>query len=253
MRFNAPDSLSPFHAGGLNPYGYCKCDPINGTDPTGHVTVPIEALEGIGRDDAIAVTRAATSADSGAPHPALKVSEPALGEPLSRPATDGHAAAASGPAHSSIARLSALERVPVEAMSNIVSHLSGNDIESLSQSSYTMRNLVDLSMPSAEDAYRLLEGTGASNLHVARDTLAKSFYAIRGELNGITRRLLYKYQFDPKELYDLLDYLNPTERGNYQFSIMDHQDRFIGGVREDAPYFPFYQHDVWLRQWADYS
>ena len=37
MRFNSPDSWSPFGQGGLNAYGYCKGDPINFVDPTGHV------------------------------------------------------------------------------------------------------------------------------------------------------------------------------------------------------------------------
>ena len=37
MRFNSPDSMSPFGLGGLNPYGYCQQDPINFRDPSGHV------------------------------------------------------------------------------------------------------------------------------------------------------------------------------------------------------------------------
>jgi RHS repeat-associated protein len=35
MRFNSPDSLSPFGRGGLNPYAYCLGDPVNFIDPTG--------------------------------------------------------------------------------------------------------------------------------------------------------------------------------------------------------------------------
>ncbi|WP_306167740.1 RHS repeat-associated core domain-containing protein [Pseudomonas sp. C1C7] len=36
MRFNSPDSWSPFGKGGLNVYGYCAGDPVNSIDPTGH-------------------------------------------------------------------------------------------------------------------------------------------------------------------------------------------------------------------------
>lgn len=39
MRFLAPDSFSPFGQGALNSYGFCIGDPINRSDPTGHISV----------------------------------------------------------------------------------------------------------------------------------------------------------------------------------------------------------------------
>lgn len=36
MRFNSPDSWSPFGEGGINAYAYCAGDPVNRTDPEGH-------------------------------------------------------------------------------------------------------------------------------------------------------------------------------------------------------------------------
>ncbi|WP_080377989.1 MULTISPECIES: RHS repeat-associated core domain-containing protein [Pseudomonas syringae group] len=35
MRFNSPDSLSPFGEGGVNAYAYCRGDPVNWVDLTG--------------------------------------------------------------------------------------------------------------------------------------------------------------------------------------------------------------------------
>ncbi|VVM71876.1 RHS repeat-associated core domain-containing protein [Pseudomonas fluorescens] len=37
MRFNSPDSWSPFGAGGVNSYAYCSGDPVNRNDPSGHI------------------------------------------------------------------------------------------------------------------------------------------------------------------------------------------------------------------------
>ena len=42
MRFNSSDSLSPFGKGGLNSYSYCLGDPVNLSDPNGHI--PIAAI-----------------------------------------------------------------------------------------------------------------------------------------------------------------------------------------------------------------
>ncbi|HGY3554077.1 TPA: RHS repeat-associated core domain-containing protein [Pseudomonas putida] len=45
MRFNSPDSLSPFGAGGHNSYSYCGADPVNNLDPTGHMIKAIVMLK----------------------------------------------------------------------------------------------------------------------------------------------------------------------------------------------------------------
>lgn len=37
MRFHSADNLSPFAAGGLNAYAYCRSNPINYSDPSGHM------------------------------------------------------------------------------------------------------------------------------------------------------------------------------------------------------------------------
>lgn len=37
MRFRSPDSLSPMGKGGINPYAFALNDPVNWSDPSGHV------------------------------------------------------------------------------------------------------------------------------------------------------------------------------------------------------------------------
>ncbi|ALU62659.1 hypothetical protein ACA40_23375 [Pseudomonas syringae pv. lapsa] len=44
MRFNSPDSLSPFGEGGVNAYGYCGGDPVNWVDWTGSTPALLKGL-----------------------------------------------------------------------------------------------------------------------------------------------------------------------------------------------------------------
>lgn len=39
MRFNSPDSFSPFGEAGINSYAYCEGDPINDSDPNGNLSL----------------------------------------------------------------------------------------------------------------------------------------------------------------------------------------------------------------------
>ncbi|WP_095147189.1 MULTISPECIES: RHS repeat-associated core domain-containing protein [unclassified Pseudomonas] len=54
MRFNSPDSWSPFGKGGVNAYAYCVGDPVNLTDPNGHFTI-LPTLRSLRRPTTIAV------------------------------------------------------------------------------------------------------------------------------------------------------------------------------------------------------
>ncbi|SDA87207.1 RHS repeat-associated core domain-containing protein [Pseudomonas sp. NFACC15-1] len=47
MRFNSPDSMSPFARGGINAYAYCGGDPVGRVDPSGHVFKIAASLLGL--------------------------------------------------------------------------------------------------------------------------------------------------------------------------------------------------------------
>jgi RHS repeat-associated protein len=45
-RFCSPDNLSPFKDGGINAYAYCKAEPANATDPSGHIRLSAKFPKG---------------------------------------------------------------------------------------------------------------------------------------------------------------------------------------------------------------
>lgn len=97
MRFNAPDSDSPFGNGGVHPYAYCAADPINDIDPTGHMLVGgfgltyEETMQTLYEmEEREARERAVPRVDAGAPAPSS--SEPpanAQGAPRAHPSGRG--------------------------------------------------------------------------------------------------------------------------------------------------------------------
>jgi RHS repeat-associated protein len=60
MRFNSPDSWSPFGGGGLNAYAYCGGDPVGRVDPSGHA---FGFLKAIGRNLGLRTSAKAKYAD----------------------------------------------------------------------------------------------------------------------------------------------------------------------------------------------
>jgi RHS repeat-associated protein len=61
MRFNSPDSWSPFGEGDLNAYVYCVGDPVGRVDPSGHA---FGFLKAIGRNLGLRTSAKAKYADS---------------------------------------------------------------------------------------------------------------------------------------------------------------------------------------------
>lgn len=56
-RFPSPDDLSPFDEGGLNAYVYCKGDPQNYTDPSGHANIWKGIKNIFGRQSSVAISK----------------------------------------------------------------------------------------------------------------------------------------------------------------------------------------------------
>lgn len=105
MRFNSPDSWSPFGRGGLNAYAYCSGDPVNRLDPTGHSNLLVSFLKGVGNRLKI---RTPTRAAHGAGNNMFR-------NPLAQPQTglSGPSPSSSHSSSTSLNRSSVSPEVPV--------------------------------------------------------------------------------------------------------------------------------------------
>ena len=82
MRFNSPDSLSPFGEGGGNAYAYCEGDPRNRTDPSGHIWGIEKLLRRLFRATPKVLTNTPSSAPPLPPRKAPKLKPP---RPITKP------------------------------------------------------------------------------------------------------------------------------------------------------------------------
>ncbi len=108
MRFNSPDSLSPFGEGGINGYAYCAGDPVNRSDPTGHSPFRLAAqiLRFVARLSRPRVRRNIAFDDAFDIIRSGKTGKPAVSPPQS-PAVTQLSASQAGPSSSAAGRATA--------------------------------------------------------------------------------------------------------------------------------------------------
>ncbi|MBP1119320.1 MULTISPECIES: RHS repeat-associated core domain-containing protein [Pseudomonas] len=196
MRFNSPDSMSPFGRGGLNAYAYCVGDPVNRVDPTGHLSwvkagIGLLALSIFGTGLAsLATINTAPEASKilgGIAIGAVGVTGIALGFRYNyRAALKGVGNNMPGrPGPSSVVYKAAPKAgagfgdLPEEVMTKIMNDLSGRDIRNLAHTSRGTRSAVErVSRPTLN---RVIQEAGS------REAVHQKILAIaRGQEPGIS-------------------------------------------------------------------
>lgn len=140
MRFNSPDSWSPFGRGGLNAYVYCLDDPVNRQDPSGHFSLGW-VFQFLGRGANTLAFAAARSVASGASMLGGRIAGGfSHGWQMFRPGRQAGSALPVGAGQQPYPMLQQLPDVPLR---EIVHRLQGDDLVNLSRTSHGVKNRVD--------------------------------------------------------------------------------------------------------------
>lgn len=217
MRFNSPDSLSPFGEGGINGYAYCAGDPVNRSDPTGHSPFRLAAQilrfvarlsrprgrRNIAFDDAFDIIRSG------------KTGKPAVSPPQS-PAVTQLSASQAGPSSSAAGRASTQAGRSSSAAGSATAQATGRGRILTTEEASTIRKriayhrslgLLNKPIPKvqyqAEVTYkavkRFRKDALAMQMHYTEGNSKSSAYAARysgyaKEASGAVRRLRGEYR-----------------------------------------------------------
>jgi RHS repeat-associated protein len=140
MRFNSPDSLSPFGEGGLNAYAYCAGDPVNRSDPTGHFGW-LMGLTGLTLVSALGTGIAAVATIQSAPETSKILGAVAGG--LAVGALGLGAAARFQKIASFRPPVRGLEATDLDVFEQITKYLSGPDMAALAQTSKRLNQMTN--------------------------------------------------------------------------------------------------------------
>jgi RHS repeat-associated protein len=174
MRFNSPDSWSPFGKGGLNAYGYCAGDPVGSSDPTGRSRYFAIVPRAISRN-----TNKIIKPNKLSPIPEIDETRP-----LRTPGSAHRIDTPIAPPQTT----SPLESLPMDIFEKVTHTVAGTDMASLSQTSKTMNAKVTTV---SDSRYQQMLHANKSD----SDPQQFQFLITKGLVNGIAPSQIRKTDF----------------------------------------------------------